>query len=317
MRQILTMALTLLMAVAMQGQTYWNGTSNKTFSGSGTQTDPYLIGTAEQLAGLAERTNVDKEDFAGKYIKLTADIYLTNFNDPDTANWKEWIPIARTNRQQQSGGGSTTDYSYFCGHFDGDGHTIYNLYYNGGAGWGDDWDPDDPLFDPAYYNGGAGWGDDWDPDDPLFDPAAFIGALDLNAWDNALFTNVRGGTIENLNMANGHMCGIQGTSFLANNTTDGAVVRNCHVQGYFRGTGDMNPAGLVAYNYGLIENSSANVTTQGSGGASLVYTNEQGGVIRNSTATGTITPLGTSEDSDVEAVASVGSMISTVRFASV
>ena len=272
MKKKLFFVLGLLMAVVVQGQTYWNGTSNKVFSGSGTQTDPYLIGTAEQLAGLAERTNVDKEDFAGQYIKLTADIYLTNFNDTDTANWKQWIPIARTNSQQLSGGGSTTDYSYFSGHFDGDGHTIYNLYYNGGAGWGDDWDPDDPLFDPA----------------------AFIGTLDLNAWNNALFTNVRGGTIENLNMANGHMCGIQGTSFLANNTTDGAVVRNCHVQGYFRGTGDMYPAGLVAYNYGLIENSSANVTTQGSGGASLVYTNNQGGVIRNCTATGTITPLGTS-----------------------
>lgn len=272
MKKRIFFVLGLLMAVVVQGQTYWNGTSNKVFSGSGTQTDPYLIGTAEQLAGLAERTNVDKEDFAGQYIKLTADIYLTNFNDQDTANWQEWIPIARTNKQQQSGGGSTTDSSFFCGHFDGDGHTIYNLYYNGGAGWGDDWDPDDPLFDPA----------------------AFIGALDLNAWNNALFTNVKGGTIENLNMANGHMCGIQGTSFLANNTTDGAVVRNCHVQGYFRGTGDMYPAGLVAYNYGLIENSSANVTTQGSGGASLVYTNEQGGVIRNCTATGTITPLGTS-----------------------
>ena len=87
MRQILTMALGLLMAVAMQGQTYWNGTSNKTFSGSGTQTDPYLIGTPEQLAGLAERTNVDKEDFAGQYIKLTADIYLTDFSNPDTTAW--------------------------------------------------------------------------------------------------------------------------------------------------------------------------------------------------------------------------------------
>ena len=93
MRQILTMALTLLLAVAMQGQTYWNGTSNKTFSGSGTQTDPYLIGTPEQLAGLAERVNVDKEDFAGQYIKLTADIYLTNFNDTDTASWPQWEPI--------------------------------------------------------------------------------------------------------------------------------------------------------------------------------------------------------------------------------
>ena len=151
------------MAVVVQGQTYWNGTSDKTFSGSGTQTDPYLIGTPEQLAGLAERTNVDKEDFADKYIKLTADIYLTNFNDPDTANWKEWTtPIARTDRHSQSGGGSVTILYYFRGHFDGDGHTIYNMYYNGGAGWGDDWDPSDPLFDPA----------------------AFLGNLDFNAMNS-------------------------------------------------------------------------------------------------------------------------------------
>ena len=269
MRQILTMALTLLMAVAMQGQTYWNGTSNKTFSGSGTQTDPYLIGTAEQLAGLAERTNVDKEDFAGQYIKLTADIYLTNFNDPDTANWKEWIPIARTYQEQKEEGGTLIEVNYFSGHFDGDGHTIYNMYYNGGAGWDDDWDPDDPLFDPA----------------------AFIGELDLNAYNNALFGNVKGATIENINMADARMCGILETAFLANKTTDNAVIRNCHVQGELHGN-NINPSGLVAINGGLIENCSANVTLQGPGGASLVFTNEQGGVIRNSTATGTITSIG-------------------------
>ena len=36
MKRKLFIALTLLMAVAMQAQTYWNGTSNKVFSGSGT-----------------------------------------------------------------------------------------------------------------------------------------------------------------------------------------------------------------------------------------------------------------------------------------
>ena len=52
MKKKLFFVLGLLMAVVVQGQTYWNGTSNKVFSGSGTQTDPYLIGTPEQLAGL-------------------------------------------------------------------------------------------------------------------------------------------------------------------------------------------------------------------------------------------------------------------------
>ena len=280
MKKKLIFVLGLLMAVVVQGQTYWNGTSDKTFSGSGTQTDPYLIGTPEQLAGLAERTNVDKEDFADKYIKLTADIYLTNFNDPDTANWKEWTtPIARTDRHSQSGGGSVTILYYFRGHFDGDGHTIYNMYYNGGAGWGDDWDPSDPLFDPA----------------------AFLGNLDFNAMNNALFGNVEGGTVENLNMANARLCGINNTSFLVNKTTDNAVIRNCHVQGEFRGA-TMYPAGLVALNGGLIESCSANInmditSTPGIGssiGAGLVFENQQDGIIRNCTATGIINAFGTS-----------------------
>gem|GEM_PF-913912 len=282
MKKKLFFVLGLLMAVVVQAQTYWNGTSNKVFSGSGTQTDPYLIGTPEQLAGLAELCN-DAEapnDFAGQYIKLTADIYLTNFNDPDTANWKEWTtPIARTDRHSQSGGGSVTILYYFRGHFDGDGHTIYNMYYNGGAGWGDDWDPSDPLFDPA----------------------AFLGNLDFNAMNNALFGNVEGGTVENLNMANARLCGINKTSFLVNKTTDNAVIRNCHVQGEFRGA-TMDPAGLVALNGGLIENCSANInmditSTPGIGssiGAGLVFENQQDGIIRNCTATGIINAFGTS-----------------------
>lgn len=262
MRQILTMALTLLMAVAMQGQTYWNGTSNKTFSGSGTQTDPYLIGTPEQLAGLAERTNVDKEDFAGKFIQLTADIYLTNFNDPDTANWKEWHPIAH--EWWTSGVG--VDTAYFRGHFDGNGHTVYNLYYGGGAGWGDGWDPTDPLFDISE----------------------FLGDLDMTAFNRGLFARLDGGTIENLNLSNAHMCGISNTAFLVVKAAGNSVIRNCHVQGEFRGM-DMYPGGLVSNNSGLVENCSSTVNMSGAGGGAIVYTNETEGVIKNCVANGVIT----------------------------
>ena len=86
--------LSLICALTTHAQTYWDGTADKNFPGEGTEESPYLISTPEQLAGLAERTNVDKEDFADKYIKLTADIYLTDFSDPNTENWKEWEPIA-------------------------------------------------------------------------------------------------------------------------------------------------------------------------------------------------------------------------------
>ena len=97
MRKLTTLFLLvqlLFAVIPLAAQTYWDGTADKNFPGEGTEASPYLISTPEQVAGLAERTNVDKQDFAGKYIKLTADIYLTNFDDPDTENWKEWHPIA-------------------------------------------------------------------------------------------------------------------------------------------------------------------------------------------------------------------------------
>ena len=254
MRQILTMALTLLMAVTMQAQTYWNGTSSKTFSGSGTEADPYLISTPEQLAGLAERTNVDKEDFAGKYLKLTADIYLTNFADTDTANWKQWEPIAHSLMQW----GEETDYGYFRGHFDGNGHTIYNMYYGAGMNWADDWDPQDLDLDLSSY--------------------------DFSVMNKALFVNLDGGTIENLNIANAKMSGV-GQALLVYNAGENSVIRNCHVEGEMRAT-QSSSNGFAGTNKGLIENCSATVNTNLQGGAAFVGTNDSTGVIRNCTSTG-------------------------------
>ena len=254
MRQILTTALTLLMAVTMQAQTYWNGTSNKTFSGSGTQADPYLISTPEQLAGLAERTNVDKEDFAGKYLKLTADIYLTDFTNPDTTAWLQWEPIAHSLMQWNVG----TDNGYFRGHFDGDGHTVYNLYYGAGMNWADDWDPNDFDID--------------------------LGAYDFSVINKALFVNLDGGTIENLNIANAKMAGVN-QALLVLNAEANSVIRNCHVEGELRGT-QSGCNGLAHTNKGLIENCSATVNTNLQGGGAFVGTNEETGVIRNCTSAG-------------------------------
>ena len=258
MKKKLFFVLGLLMAVVVQAQTYWNGTSNKVFSGSGTQTDPYLIGTAEQLAGLAERTNVDKENFAGQYIKLTADIYLTNFNDPDTAGWLQWEPIAHELIQWEQ----PTDHGSFRGHFDGDGHTIYNMYYGAGMDWASDWDPNDWDIDPGMY--------------------------DYSVMNKALFGNLEEGAIvENLTIANAKLCAVN-QAILAVTVNEGATVRNCHVSGDERATGS-NMAGLVYTNKGLIENSSANVSIAIKGGGCFVQQNELSGVIRNCSATGTMT----------------------------
>lgn len=52
--------LTLLCALATQAQTYWDGTADKNLPGAGTESNPYLISTPEQLAGLAERMSTKK-----------------------------------------------------------------------------------------------------------------------------------------------------------------------------------------------------------------------------------------------------------------
>ena len=252
----------LFAVIPLAAQTYWDGTADKNFPGEGTEASPYLISTPEQLAGLAERTNVDKQDFAGKYIKLTADIYLTNFDDPDTENWKEWHPIAHEWWKNENEGGGI-DYGYFRGHFDGDGHTIYNLYYDGGSGWGDDWDPEDPDFDPAEY----------------------INNLDMTVFNRGLFCNVDGGSVENLNLSGARMNGMSYTALLVVKATGNSVIRNCHVQGSFRGFANAI-GGIASQNEGLIENCSANIDITTAGGGAIVHNNKENGVVRNCTAAG-------------------------------
>ena len=261
---LLLLAAQLFAVMPLAAQTYWDGTADKNLPGDGTEASPYLISTPEQLAGLAERTNVDKEDFAGKYIKLTADIYLTDYSDPNTENWNEWHPIAHEWWKNESEGGGI-DYGYFRGHFDGDGHTVYNLYYNGGQNWGEDWDPEDPFFDPA----------------------AFLGTLDVTAFNRGLFCNVDGGTIENLNIGDARMNGVGKVAMLAVNVTNGAVIRNCHVQGELRGFAT-GMGGVVSENNGLVENCSANVNIVICGGGIVVNTNGANGIVRNCTAGGSI-----------------------------
>ncbi len=94
----------------------WDGSIAESYAGgSGSETDPYLISTPEQLAKLRNDGST-----IGKYYKLSADIYL---NDVSLENWtssaKGWYSYASPNNIS------------FSGHLDGDGHTVYGLYYNG------------------------------------------------------------------------------------------------------------------------------------------------------------------------------------------
>ena len=91
----------------------WDGSIATSFeSGTGTETDPYIIAKASQLAYLAESVN-NGESYSGKYFKQALDLSLAG---------KPWTKI---------GGGSSQ--IPFSGNFNGNGKKIYGLSITDGA----------------------------------------------------------------------------------------------------------------------------------------------------------------------------------------
>ena len=102
----------------------WQGDIANNYSGgTGTADDPYLIATPEQLARmigydvLTNYSDVIKNGSNGKYYKLISDIYLNDISS-DT-----WYNGDKLNSWY------TGTSSYFLGNFNGNGHTIYGLYF--------------------------------------------------------------------------------------------------------------------------------------------------------------------------------------------
>ena len=88
---------------------------DKNWEGSGTESDPYLISTPEELYGLAEVSATN--NFSGKFIKLKNDIVV------NTGDAKNYATSAPKNTWKQIS--ASLDFS---GTFDGAGHTISGLY---------------------------------------------------------------------------------------------------------------------------------------------------------------------------------------------
>lgn len=104
------------------------GLHNKDFKfsgGSGTHSDPYIIGNAQDLADLAYLVTEKNDDVTGKYFKQTADITLNDFEVSDNIyeeniNAKEWTPIGEYGFWRDDD---------FQGFYDGGGHYISGLYF--------------------------------------------------------------------------------------------------------------------------------------------------------------------------------------------
>ena len=92
------------------------------WSGTGDLDDPYMIYNKDQLLLLAHRVNGTNDETAntyqGKYFKLGADITFDHAENETDEYDENYVPI----------GGVFGGYSYyFCGNFDGDGHTVSGI----------------------------------------------------------------------------------------------------------------------------------------------------------------------------------------------
>ena len=105
----------------------WNGSETAPDEGTGIESDPILIYTAEQLAYVVANGG-------GKYYKLVSDIYLNDVSKINFENGtaesgyspKEWY------YGNTEGGTTYNGGKKFTGTLDGNGHTVYGLYYTPG-----------------------------------------------------------------------------------------------------------------------------------------------------------------------------------------
>ena len=130
MKKIYIIIMLILTGMIAEAQTsVWNGSRRLWTNGEGTESNPYLIESAENLAFLSYMVNKGV-DTHGLYFALTTDIDLNGSED------LPWFPIGMGNRWfADDGCERIVDPSFkdniFCGHFDGGGHSIYNLYVDG------------------------------------------------------------------------------------------------------------------------------------------------------------------------------------------
>lgn len=108
---VAVMLATMTAAMIPAASAAWDGSSASVgLVGSGTELDPYLISSENDLAYVAKTFNetalTAPNPLAGCYFKLTVDLDLGGQN---------WTPIGYAKTFE------------FSGHFDGDGHTISNL----------------------------------------------------------------------------------------------------------------------------------------------------------------------------------------------
>ena len=103
----------------------WDGTTDTRWYENNKDAAEFSIGTAAQLAGLAQLVNDGTETFSGKTIMLEDNIALSSVCYPANENGTaevSWTPIGDATHA-------------FAGMFDGNGHTIEGLHINETGSW--------------------------------------------------------------------------------------------------------------------------------------------------------------------------------------
>ena len=106
----------------------WDGTLATSFaSGTGTESDPYIIATAEQLAYAALGASTVS---VGKYFKVVdnAVFNLSGMHDITLDSTVGDVMVASTDKNWRT---TTDGAKTFAGFFDGNGVVVYNLYSYG------------------------------------------------------------------------------------------------------------------------------------------------------------------------------------------
>lgn len=212
----------------------WDGSVASGFArGTGTESDPYIIETAEQLAYLSSSVNGDGKTlgsgntYAGKFIKLANDIYLN-----DTTNWKNWDKSAPSNIWTAIGDGDTFAYNPFGGTFDGDGHTISGIYVVGDKYCG--------LFGYTDYDSTI---------------------KNVNVINSYLYSHEEISTEDGI-----YLCSFAGGVAVDNYGT----IDNCTFSGTICGGGNVTLGGIAGISFGTIKNCVNNGTISGvDGGGSM------------------------------------------------
>ena len=105
MKKVFSLLITLVMLISTAVVPV-SAEGTTTLSGTGIETDPYIIATADDLELARDLINANANGEASAYYAVTANIDLEN---------EEWTPIGAS--------GATA----FSGHFDGRGHVVKNI----------------------------------------------------------------------------------------------------------------------------------------------------------------------------------------------